>query len=95
MEKNKTMKQNPHLSPERKKQLVDQKKLVLINDDFNSFNHVIDCLVAICEHDPIQAEQCATITHFNGSCIIKTGKFNDLLSYKNDLNQYDLDVEIV
>ena len=62
---------------------------------FDSFNHVIDCLVAICEHDPIQAEQCATITHFNGSCIIKTGKFNDLLSYKNDLNQYDLDVEIV
>ena len=55
MEKNKTMKQNPHLSPKRKKQLVDQKKLVLINDDFNSFNHVIDCLVAICEHDPIQA----------------------------------------
>lgn len=89
------MKYNPHLSPKGKKQLVDQKKLVLINDDFNSFDHVIDCLVAICEHDPIQAEQCVTITHYNGSCIIKTGKFKDLLSFKNDLNQYDLDVEIV
>ncbi len=95
MEKNKTMKQNPHLSPKEKKQLVSQKKLVLINDDFNSFDHVIDCLVAICEHDPIQAEQCATITHYNGSCIIKTGKLKDLFIYKNDLNQYDLDVEIV
>tara|TARA_B100001964_G_scaffold96807_1_gene108418 strand:- start:1602 stop:1871 length:270 start_codon:yes stop_codon:yes gene_type:complete len=89
------MKYNPHLSPKGKKQLVDQKELVLINDDFNSFDHVIDCLVAICEHDPIQAEQCATITHYNGSCIIKTGESKDLLSLKNDLNQYDLDVEIV
>ncbi len=89
------MKYNPHLSPKGKKQLVDQEKLVLINDDFNSFDHVIDCLVAICEHDPIQAEQCATITHYNGSCIIKTGESKDLLSLKNDLNQYDLDVEIV
>ena len=95
MEKNKTMKQNPHLSTKEKKKLVSQKKLVLINDDFNSFDHVIDCLVAICEHDPIQAEQCATITHYNGSCIIKTGKLKDLFIYKNDLNQYDLDVEIV
>jgi len=69
--------------------------LVLINDDFNSFDHVIDCLVAICEHDPIQAEQCATITHYNGSCIIKIGKPKDLFIYKNDLNQYDLDVKIV
>ena len=89
------MKYNPHLSPKGKNRLVDQRKLVLINDDFNSFDHVIDCLVAICEQDPIQAEQCATITHYNGSCIIKTGKFKDLLSFKNDLNQYDLDVEIV
>ena len=89
------MKQNPHLSPKGKKQKVNQKNLVLINDDFNSFDHVIDCLVAICEHDPIQAEQCAVITHFKGNCIIKKGDSQELLSYKNDLNQYDLDVEII
>ena len=89
------MKQNPHLSRKRKKQKVDQRSLVLFNDDLNSFDHVIDCLVAICEHNPIQAEQCAVITHFKGNCIIKKGNSKELLSYKNDLNQYDLDVEII
>ena len=89
------MKQNPHLSPKGKKQKVNQKSLVLFNDDFNSFDHVIDCLVAICEHDPIQAEQCALITHFNGRCVIKNGNTEDLLYLRNDLQHYNLDAEII
>ena len=89
------MKQNPHLSPKGKKQKVNQKSLVLFNDDFNSFDHVIDCLVAICEHDPIQAEQCALITHFNGRCVIKNGNTEDLVYLKNDLQHYNLDAEII
>lgn len=89
------MKQNPHLSPKGKKQKVNQKSLVLFNDDFNSFDHVIDCLVAICEHDPIQAEQCALITHFNGRCVIKNANTEDLLYLKNDLQHYNLDAEII
>ncbi len=89
------MKQNPHLSPKGKKQKVNQKSLVLFNDDFSSFDHVIDCLVAICEHDPIQAEQCALITHFNGRCVIKNGNTEDLLYLRNDLQHYNLDAEII
>ena len=89
------MKQNPHLSPKGKKQKINQKSLVLFNDDFNSFDHVIDCLVAICEHGPTQAEQCALITHFNGRCVIKTGVTEDLIYLKNDLQHYNLDVEII
>ncbi|MEE2699985.1 MAG: ATP-dependent Clp protease adaptor ClpS [Bacteroidota bacterium] len=89
------MKQNPHPSSKAKKQKVNQKNLVLFNDDFNSFDHVIDCLVAICEHDPIQAEQCALITHFNGRCVIKNGKTKDLLFLKSDLQHYNLDAEVI
>ena len=89
------MKQNQHLSPKGKKQKINQKSLVLFNDDFNSFDHVIDCLVAICEHGPVQAEQCTLITHFNGRCVIKTGDTEDLLYLKNDLQHYNLDVEII
>ena len=88
------MKQDSHLTPKGKKQGVDQREMFLINDDINCIDHVIDCLVAICEHNPIQAEQCATITHLKGYCVIKNGNLKDLLSYKNDLNQYDLDIEI-
>ncbi|MFA5814722.1 MAG: ATP-dependent Clp protease adaptor ClpS [Bacteroidales bacterium] len=48
--------------------------LVLHNDDVNTFVYVIDSLVEICGHDPIQAEQCAFITHHQGKCDIKRGE---------------------
>jgi len=38
-------------------------KLVLYNDDKHDFLYVIACLIRCCKHDPIQAEQCAVITH--------------------------------
>lgn len=47
--------------------------LILYNDDINTFDHVIKSLVEICGHDSVQAEQCALIVHFKGSCEIKTG----------------------
>jgi ATP-dependent Clp protease adaptor protein ClpS len=54
------------------------REIVLHNDDVNTFDHVIDCLVDICEHDPIQAEQCAWIVHYNGKCSVKRGTFDQL-----------------
>ncbi len=49
------------------------KELVLYNDDFNTFGHVIDTLIKVCDHDAIQAEQCAMLVHFKGKCTVKTG----------------------
>ena len=74
---------------------VGEKALFLINDDYNTFDHVIDCLVAICEHDPIQAEQCAVLVHYKGSCEIAIGKTDDLIPLQEDLSLYGLDVEIL
>ena len=47
--------------------------LILLNDDVNTFTHVIRSLVEVCGHAPEQAEQCAIIVHFKGSCQIKIG----------------------
>ncbi len=47
--------------------------LILYNDDINTFDHVIKSLVEVCGHDPVQAEQCALIVHFKGSCEVKIG----------------------
>lgn len=47
--------------------------LILFNDNVNTFDFVIKSLVEICGHDAIQAEQCALIVHFKGSCEVKTG----------------------
>ncbi|MCK5279167.1 MAG: ATP-dependent Clp protease adaptor ClpS, partial [Cyclobacteriaceae bacterium] len=36
----------------------DQKDLVVYNDDFNTFDHVINTLIKVCKHSVEQAEQC-------------------------------------
>jgi ATP-dependent Clp protease adaptor protein ClpS len=59
-------------------ELVSEYTIVLYNDDLNTFDHVIHCLVNICDHEPIQAEQCAWIVHLNGKCAVKTGVFEEL-----------------
>jgi len=56
-----------------------QKSLILYNDDVNTFDHVIECLVEICEHEPEQAEQCAIIVHYKGKCAVKSGTYESLL----------------
>ena len=57
---------------------VTTHSIILYNDDFNTFDHVITCLVQLCNHEVIQAEQCAWIVHTNGKCIVKTGEYKEL-----------------
>ncbi len=77
-----------------KKKLSDKKAIILYNDDVNTFEHVITCLVLYCDHTPIQAEQCANIVHNNGKCSVKTGKLLDLIPIKSQLLMHKLNVEI-
>jgi len=55
-----------------------ENKIVLFNDEYNTFDHVIDMLVDACDHTPIQAEQCSLIVHYKGKCNVKTGDYKDL-----------------
>ena len=71
------------------------KSLYLINDEYNTFEHVINCLVTICEHNELQAVQCAILTHYKGSCEIAIGEAIDLLPLQEDLALYGLHVEIL
>ncbi len=61
------------------------RNLVLYNDDINSFDYVISCLIEICDHDFVQAEQCAFITHFKGKCDVKKGDYKSLKPLKQSL----------
>lgn len=58
--------------------LVDQRELVVYNDDVNTFDFVIESLIKVCEHEPIQAEQCTMIVHYNGMCSVKRGDWESL-----------------
>lgn len=53
-------------------------EIILHNDDVNTFEHVIVSLMEICDHDPLQAEQCAWLVHYKGKCSVKRGGFNKL-----------------
>ena len=81
-------------SSHKSKTGIKLKSLVLLNDDYNDFDYVIDCLVLVCNHTLLQAEQLSLITHYNGRCEIKTGTFVDMLNLKKDLTLYGLDLEI-
>lgn len=47
--------------------------IVLYNDDVNTFDWVISCLMKYCGHDEIQAEQCAWFVHTKGKYAVKKG----------------------
>jgi ATP-dependent Clp protease adaptor protein ClpS len=68
--------------------------LILINDDINTFEHVIKSLVEICGHDSVQAEQCALIVHFKGSCEVKLGIVEVLNAMSRSLNAKGLNSKV-
>ena len=67
-------------------------KLILHNDNYNSFNHVINCLIVICKHEYEQANQCAHIVHFSGECDVKYGDYDTLNKMKEKLSNKGLSV---
>jgi ATP-dependent Clp protease adaptor protein ClpS len=58
--------------------VVEEKKLVLFNDEVNSFDFVINSLIEVCRHETLQAEQCTLIVHYNGKCAVKNGSWEKL-----------------
>jgi len=65
--------------------LRKNRKLILYNDDVNTFDYVIDCLIEVCGHDIVQAEQCAFIAHYKGKCDVKNGDYKALKTLKDHL----------
>lgn len=58
--------------------LANNYEIILFNDDVNTFDHVIDTLIDVCDHEPLQAEQCALLVHYTGKCGVKTGSYKEL-----------------
>jgi len=52
--------------------------LWLINDDYNTFDFVIDTLMDLCRHSYEQAMQCAMITHNAGRCDIYRAGYDEV-----------------
>lgn len=92
------MKENGSYNPQTKKENSAESKalshLIIHNDDYNTFDYVIECLVEVCDHNEVQAEQCAYITHFKGKCDVKSGEFEALKPLKDNLIERGLNASI-
>jgi ATP-dependent Clp protease adaptor protein ClpS len=53
-------------------------KLIVWNDEVNTFEWVIEALIEICHHNQEQAEQCAMIIHTRGKYAVKEGSYDEL-----------------
>lgn len=71
-----------------------ENKLVVFNDDVNSFEWVEECFVTYLKHTPEQAQQCAIIIHTKGKCAVKEGSFDSLKPFKEALDEAGLTTEI-
>ncbi|MBX2846114.1 MAG: ATP-dependent Clp protease adaptor ClpS [Saprospiraceae bacterium] len=72
----------------------EENKLIVHNDDHNTFDWVIECLVDICKHTFEQAEQCSYIIHFKGKYAVKHGALAKLRPMKDALTDRGLSVTI-
>ena len=75
--------------------LMHENEIILYNDDVNTFDHVINTLISVCDHTLEQAEQCSLIVHYKGKCSVKSGSYSDLKPMCTKLLQAGLSAEIV
>lgn len=71
-----------------------EQSLILYNDDYNTFDWVIESLMKVCNHDPLQAEQCSLIVHYRGKCAVKDGSYDRLKPMKEALTDRGLNAVI-
>jgi ATP-dependent Clp protease adaptor protein ClpS len=77
-----------------KEQIKDLNEIILYNDDVNTFDWVIESLIEVCEHNPLQAEQCTILVHYKGKCGVKTGEYSKLVPICSALLERGLSAEI-
>ena len=63
----------------------DQAQIIVLNDDYNTFEWVIECFVEVLKHSSEQAEQLAWIIHTKGKASVKFGIFEELRPFKDAL----------
>lgn len=69
-------------------------KIVVFNDDVNTFEHVINTFVEVLGHTYEQADQCAHIIHYKGKCTVKEGLFKELVPLRNAICERGISAEV-
>lgn len=69
-------------------------RLILWNDEINTFDHVIHCLIKHLQYSETQAEQIAWKVHTEGKCTILEGSLTEMEVYRKVLKSEGLTVSV-
>ena len=69
-------------------------RLILWNDEVNSFDHVIHCLMKYLDYSESQAEKIAWAVHNDGKCAVLEGSYTEMEIYRKILKQEGLKVTV-
>jgi len=69
-------------------------RLILWNDDVNTFDHVIFCMMKYLDYSEKQAEKIAWTVHNEGKCAVLEGSFTEMEIYRKILKQEGLTVTV-
>jgi len=69
-------------------------RLILWNDEINTFDHVIYCLMKYLDYSESQAEKIAWVVHTKGKCAVLEGSWTEIEIYRKILKQEGLSVSI-
>jgi ATP-dependent Clp protease adaptor protein ClpS len=65
-------------------------RLILWNDDVNTFEHVIHCMMQYLDYSESQAEKIAWEVHTKGKCAVLEGTFTEMEVYRKILQSEGL-----
>lgn len=68
--------------------------LIVYNDDFNTFDWVIQSLMEVCSHSFDQSEQLSILIHYKGKALVKNGSLSQLKPMKDSLVERGLSAVI-
>lgn len=69
-------------------------RLILWNDDVNTFDHVIHCMMKYLDYTESQAEKIAWEVHNKGKCSVLEGSYTEMEIYRKILQQEGLTVTV-
>jgi ATP-dependent Clp protease adaptor protein ClpS len=69
-------------------------RLILWNDEVNTFDHVIYCMMKYLDYSEAQAEKIAAKVHNEGKCAVLEGSYTEMEIYRKILQQEGLTVSV-
>ncbi len=74
--------------------ILNSKKLVLHNDDVNTFEHVIVSIQRILKYELHRAEQITYLIHFKGRASAKEGEYDKLKPFRDAFTESGIQATI-